>query len=80
MDIGSKEMHGQAIDTNSLLCPTPLLKVEEETQMRRTMKEEIHAVGGPGGPLSELHAAAGSGARDFAVVLRTTAPVWTTVT
>jgi len=71
-------MHGQAIDITSLLW-LPLLEGEGKTQMRRMLKEAEYAVGGAGGPLSALHAAAGSAATNLAAASSTTAPVWTTV-
>jgi hypothetical protein len=72
-------MHSQPIDINSLLVAIRLLE-ERGTQMRRMLKEAEHAVSGAGGPPSELHAAAGSGRRNLAVISRTTAPLWTTIT
>ncbi len=48
--------------------------------MRRMLKDALYAGGEYGGLLSELHAAAGSGAAKSAVVSRTTAPLSTTVT
>jgi len=55
------------------------LKVEERTQMRRMLKEAANAVGGAW-PTSELQAVAVSGARNLAIVSRTTTPVWAAVT
>jgi len=44
------------------------------------LKDAAYAEGEEGGPLSKIHAAAGSGTRSLAVVSRTTTPVWTIVT
>jgi hypothetical protein len=48
--------------------------------MRRMLKEAADAEGGDGELLSELHALAGSGIRNSAVVSGTTGPLSTTVT
>ncbi len=48
--------------------------------MRRTLKEAAYAGCGDGGLPSEIHAAAGSGARNLAMVPSTTVPLRTTVT
>ena len=48
--------------------------------MRRMLKEAVDAERGDGGLLSELHALAGSGIRNSAVISRTTRPLSTTVT
>lgn len=48
--------------------------------MRRMKKDAACAGGGAGGPLSELHAGAGSGVRNSAVAARMTVPLWITVT
>jgi hypothetical protein len=47
--------------------------------MRRMLKEAANAVGGAW-PTSELQAVAVSGARNLAIVSRTTTPVWAAVT
>ncbi len=57
-----------------------LLEGDGRTQMRRMLKEPVYAEGEYGGLVSEVHAAPGSGARNSAVVSRTTAPLRTTVT
>ena len=72
-------MHGQAIDITSLLW-LPLLEGERKTQMRRMLKEAADAERGDGGLLSALHALAGSGIRNSAVISRTRGPLSTTVT
>src|SRR5438132_514878 len=51
-----------------------------KSQMRRMLKEAVDAERGDGGLLSELHALAGSGIRNSAVISRTTRPLSTTVT
>jgi hypothetical protein len=76
---GSK-MHGQAVDIKSLLWLYRCWKEKGGTQMRRMLKDAAYAEGEEGGPLSKIHAAAGSGTRSLAVVSRTTTPVWTIVT
>jgi len=48
--------------------------------MRRMVKEAVYAEDRYGGLLSELHAAAGSGAENSVVVSKTTGPLSTTVT
>jgi hypothetical protein len=57
-----------------------LLEGEKKTQMRRIEKDAARAGNRTGGPLSKLHAAVKSGARNSAAVSRTTAPLRTTVT
>src|SRR6266704_6507508 len=74
-----REVHGQAVDIKSLLWLYLCLEGKGETQMRRMLKDAPRAVGGAGGPLSALHAAAGSGATNLAAASRTTAPAWPTV-
>ena len=72
-------MHCQAIGIKSLLWLS-LLEEEGKTQMRRMVKEPLDAEGGDGGLLSELHALAGSGIRNSAVVSTMTGPLSTAVT
>ncbi len=72
-------MHSHAIDVKSPLW-LYRCKGEGETQMRRMLKEATYGGCGDGGPPSKIHASAGSGARNLAVVPTTTAPRRTTVT
>ena len=71
-------MHGQPIDTMSLLW---LYRYEEgAAQMRRMEKEAARTGRGAGGPLSTPHTAIQFGARNSIVLLRTLALLRTTVT
>src|SRR2546425_6456016 len=66
--------------TRSRCCGYTVAKRRGETQMRRMEKDAACSGGEAGGPLSKPHAAVKSGARNSAVVLRTTVLLRTTVT
>src|SRR5882724_2301469 len=57
-----------------------LLEGNGETQMRRMEKDAARTESGAGGPLSKPHAAVKSVSKNSAVLSRTAAAVWTTVT
>src|SRR5438876_667187 len=78
--IGSKKDPQPSNRREVAAVAIPLRKGEEETQMRRMEKDAARAGGGAGGPLSKPNTAVKSGARDSAVVLRTTVLLRTTVT
>jgi hypothetical protein len=46
--------------------------------MRKNAEKAAYTEGGEPGPLSKIHAAAGSGARNSPAVSRTMVPLWTT--
>ena len=80
MDIRSKRDARPSNRPEVATVAIPWLEGEAETQMRRMEKAAACAGGGAGGPLSKPHTAVKSGARNSAVVLRTTALLRTTLT
>jgi len=80
MDIGSKKDARPSNRREIAAVAIPLLEGEGQTQIRRMEKDAACAGGGAGGPLSKPHTAVKSGAKNSAVVLRTTALLQTTFT